>query len=260
MKLYYTNMNFETTSANDKRKVSGEDEISAALKHLLPDHVTGDSHGDGDAAHKHKTFTAANLLLPTPMNGPHTMSATMAEKSNVWTENKLHRKTTELDKQLYHSMVKMNMDRLEVVNDLAKLKRSSSTGSISSSHNDHVSGKQHHNKQQQSLSSQDISPVTGRKHTRKETISPLAHKSPKSPSDRAPGKPPRTSGIDIRITSYLSSDEEELPDHHYEPSRSVSSSTVRRHCREERAQGEMVENVLRRYAKQIRPKSASSLK
>lgn len=242
-------MNFDTTTSDNNKSPEEESDISAVLKHLIVDNDGSNTHGINDHSHKNSVI-AASLLLPTPMNRPKSTSAMIAEKSNIWSENKLHEKTLQLDKQLYQSMVKMNVDRLEVVNDLARLKRSSSANSLSKLGDETNQTKRSHGNSR----SHNNSPVI----ERKKTLSPLARGSQKLGNDSANRKSERASGIEIRITSDFSSDEEEK--HDCVALRSISSPTIRRHCREERSQGDMVENVLRRYAKQTSVRSAKNSK
>ena len=241
-------MNFDVSAEVRNKSPVEQEDISTAIQHLVANHdVTHVNEPYGSDEHIHKNSTLADsLLLPTPMNRPKSTSVLIAEKSNIWSEHKLQEKTTQLDKELYHAMLKMNASRLEVVNDLAKLKRSISAGSLRKLHDE-----SNHKTSRDKAGSKTDSLVIERRAHRKEAISPTTSKPLKSESDSLIKKSERASGIEIRITSDLSSDEEEVSDHVH--LRAVSSP-IRRHCREERSQGEMVENVLRRYAKQTSPK------
>lgn len=85
-----------------------------------------------DSSYRNEKDTKAmkeSLLLPCTSSGK-TTSASIAEKSNVWAENRLTERKLALDKKLYRNIVKLNVDRLEVVEELTKLKKSSSTGAL----------------------------------------------------------------------------------------------------------------------------------
>ena len=241
-------MNFDISVEVRNKSPVEEKDIGTAIKRLSGNLEPGhgeDKHGSDEQLHKNSSL-ADSLLLPTPMNKPKTTSVVIAEKSNIWSEHKLHEKTSQLDKELYHTMMKMNASRLEVVNDLAKLKRSTSAGSLRNIH-DESHYKVPHDK---SVARTD-SPIITRRAYRKDAISPNCRTPLKSESDGLIRNYERASGIEIRITSDFSSDEEEGESVHMR----APASPLRRHCREERTQGEMVENVLRRYAKQTLPKA-----
>lgn len=78
---------------------------------------------------KDRAAMKESLLLPCTSTGK-TTSASMAERSNVWAANKLLEKKTILDKKLYKSIVKLNVDRLIVVHELSNLRKSASTGAL----------------------------------------------------------------------------------------------------------------------------------
>ena len=241
-------MNFDVSAEVKNKSPVEEKDNSTTTHHLFANHDAShadDIHGSDENLHKSSAL-ADSLLLPTPMNRPKSTSVVIAEKSNIWSEHKLHEKTSQLDKELYHTMMKMNASRLEVVNDLAKLKRSTSAGSLRNLHDE-----MHHKTPRDKSRAKTDSPIIERSANRKEAVSPIANKSLKSESDSAIKNFERASGIEIRITSDLSSDEEEHDSVHMR----APSSPLRRNCREERSQGEMVENVLRRYAKQTHPKA-----
>ena len=242
-------MNFDVSAEVRNKSPVEEKDNSTITHHLLANHDVSHADDNGSDENLHKNSTLADsLLLPTPMNRPKSTSVVIAEKSNIWSEHKLHEKTSQLDKELYHTMMKMNASRLEVVNDLAKLKRSTSAGSLRNLHD-----QLHHKSQRDKPRAKTDSPIIERSANRKEAVSPSARKTLKSESDSVIIKNfERASGIEIRITSDLSSDEEEHDSIHM---RVPPSSPLRRNCREERSQGEMVENVLRRYAKQTHPKA-----
>ena len=244
-------MNFDITARDNNQDYAEDDEINTSMRHLLSESAATGKHDIKELAHKNATLSSATLLLPTPMNGPKTTSTKLAEKSYIWSENKLHDMTSDLDKQLYQSMVKMNSDRLEIVRDLAKLKRSSSTGTLSSFEAEH-----HGKLAQEKPRSQRNSPVIKRKDNQKEIKPPLASRSSSHGAEKSNKHLDWAAGIEIRITSDAGSEFEELHDHNYEHLRCMSSTSARRHCSEERSQADMVENVLRRYARQTRPKSA----
>ena len=237
-------MNFDISPSNGSQDGVEDEEHTASIRNLVTESASGGTHDTSNTGNKHATVASATLLLPTPMNGPKTTSTKLAEKSYIWSENKLYATTSNLDKQLHHSMSKLNADRLEIVNDLAKLKRSSSSETLTSMNDKHFKDRESSGKSRPYYSP-DI-----RRKVNKETVSPLARGTdPKHKHDVA-------AGIEIHITSDDSLDDEDLRDCNIEYLRCMSSPTVRRHCREERSQAGMVENVIRRYAKQTSPKSA----
>ena len=78
---------------------------------------------------KDKNAMKESLMLPCTSAGK-TTSASIAERSNVWAENKLLEKKNVLDEKLHKSIVKMNTDKLLIVHELSKLKKSASTGAL----------------------------------------------------------------------------------------------------------------------------------
>ncbi|KAH3738008.1 hypothetical protein DPMN_044611 [Dreissena polymorpha] len=72
-----------------------------------------------------------SLLLSCSTVG-RTTSSCMAERSVQWHEHKLSEQKSELDQKLYKSIIKINSERLEIVDELSKLKKSSSTGALES--------------------------------------------------------------------------------------------------------------------------------
>ncbi|KAL3884147.1 hypothetical protein ACJMK2_030367 [Sinanodonta woodiana] len=77
-----------------------------------------------------KVASTCLLLLPFPTNSGKSKAAMDAEHSIKWRENKLHQQMSTLDKQLSHKVMKLNVERLDVINDLAKMRKSRSTGSL----------------------------------------------------------------------------------------------------------------------------------
>ncbi|KAL4233364.1 hypothetical protein ACF0H5_008046 [Mactra antiquata] len=85
---------------------------------------------NGDASEK--KLTNESLLLPC-VSGAKSTSASIAERSNLWVENKLCERKVNLDQKLHRSIVKLNVDMLEITEELTKLnrmKKSASSGAL----------------------------------------------------------------------------------------------------------------------------------
>lgn len=72
-----------------------------------------------------------SLLLSCTTIG-RTTSSSHAEKSVTWEENRLCEKKTKLDEKLYKSLVKLNSDKLQIIDELTQLHKSRSTGNLES--------------------------------------------------------------------------------------------------------------------------------
>ena len=87
--------------------------------------VTEKGHDTG------KQFLKESMLLSCTTVG-RTVSSSYAEKSVTWEEQRLGVTKSKLDEKLYRSIVKLNSDRLQIVDELTKLKKSRSTGNLES--------------------------------------------------------------------------------------------------------------------------------
>lgn len=80
---------------------------------------------------KGNTLLKESLLLSCTTVG-RTISSSHAEKSVNWEENRLGQIKTKLDDSLYKCMVKLNSDKLEIVDELVQLRKSRSASSLDS--------------------------------------------------------------------------------------------------------------------------------
>jgi len=76
-------------------------------------------------------LVSESLRLSCTSLGP-TTSSSIAERSVQWHENRLEERKSDLDQRLHKSIVKINSGRLEVQEELARMKKSSSTGNLDS--------------------------------------------------------------------------------------------------------------------------------
>lgn len=199
-----------------------------------------------------------SLLLPCTSIGK-TTSASMAERTNIWAENKLFEKKTELDKKLHKSIIKLNVDKLEIVEELSRLKKSASTGSLRSletallrttsgvSRNTHTPSTP--------TAANSISVDTQKKHRSMNTNTTVSKNSDSK------------TNIEIHINDESSvdemcDDEKHLSNdihcfHGKKKAFSVTTCQSGRECSSHRSELQTFENVSRRYARQLSPKPKS---
>lgn len=216
---------------------------------------------------KDKKLTNESLLLPC-VSGNKSTSASLAERSNVWAENKLCERKVTLDKKLHKSIVRLNVDILEVADELSKLnrmKKSASTGALDKlhthAHNSHHLPRDHHHLETKFKSSAPVSPIIV---IRKKKAQHSHELHSNSTSNQANGhktvdkkngcllKPSENkSGIGIKIGSGSSSDE--LSDDEKQGVKantktfSASACQSGRQCSTRRSEQQTFENTTRRF-------------
>lgn len=215
---------------------------------------------------KDRAAMKESLLLPCTSTGK-TTSASIAERSNVWAENKLLEKKTILDKKLHRSIVKLNVDRLAVVHELTKLRKSASTGALDRI-DTHNYGKHDQNTNKpiiKSLSKSSLS-STGSCDKTISDHSVFSHSDVRRKRNETVLRPSDSkTNISITIGGNCSSDEQSGDDSSgsdVQESKRTLTHTSRacplgRECSSGRSEGRKIENVTRRYTKQLSPKSVN---
>ncbi|KAK3600182.1 hypothetical protein CHS0354_001896 [Potamilus streckersoni] len=227
-----------------------------------------DTKTSSDSGETEKKVTSTSLLLlPFPTNSGKSKAAMNAEHSIKWRENKLQQQMSTLDRQLSHKVMKLNVERLDVINDLAKMRKSRSMGSLSEMGTvcekygrEYLSTATEY---RQNPNEYHYKILHGETLKRSDT-----HEASRRSSEQYDGleRNMECAGIMIRLSREYSSssDDESSPKNSFGLSSSKRSpgpspSLIRRavSSADERSQAARVENVQRRFAKEMASKSVS---
>jgi hypothetical protein len=213
---------------------------------------------------KDKNAMKESLMLPCTSAGK-TTSASIAEKSNVWAENKLLEKKSVLDEKLHKSIVKMNTNKLEIVHELTKLRKSASTGALERL-NKQKEGRQsqltHTDKSAMVKSSSKTSVKSD--HSQDNKISegaPAATPHTKTKSETLLKQSDSRAKISITLGGDSSSDDDTNGDgngenhiHDHKHTFSVTACPFGRECSSHRSELRKFENATKRYTRLLSPK------
>lgn len=202
-----------------------------------------------------------SLMLPCTSAGK-TTSASIAERSNIWAENKLIEKKNVLDQKLYKSIVKMNTNKLEVIHELSKLKKSSSTGALEKMAKDmddkHAKHGSTNNKSIVKSHSKSSLPLTSERDTH---VNHLPHDSDKKgKSETLLKNTDSVAKITITVggdgsSDELSDDEKSGKNHTHTRTISLTSCALGRECSSSRSELRKFENATKRYARALSAKA-----